>query len=294
MNENAPSIGRQQVLDLLLLNLAMLFISTSGVLGRHVSLPPEVTIFWRAGLASLLLIGICLFQNIPLFKESRKELGLFALSGFLMMVHWVAYFYALQLSNVAIGMLSLFTYPVITAILEPILLGTSFQKRHILLGGLTLVGIYFLAPSFDFENSYVKAIGYGTLSSFTYSLRNILMKKSIPHHNGLKLMLYQTVVITLLLIPFGVDHGMGNVLDQWWAILLLALLTTVIGHTLFLMSFRKFSVTTASIMSCIQPIYGIVLAMIFLSEFPEWRTWIGGGLIVFAVLIESTSSTKNG
>ena len=50
--------------------------------------------------------------------------------------HWVTYFYALQWSNVAIGMLSLFTYPVITALLEPLFFNTRFQLRHLILGAL--------------------------------------------------------------------------------------------------------------------------------------------------------------
>lgn len=54
------------------------------------------------------------------------------LAGLFMGIHWVTYFYALQWSNVAIGMLSLFTYPVITAFLEPLFFKTHFKffKRH--------------------------------------------------------------------------------------------------------------------------------------------------------------------
>ena len=63
-----------------------------------------------------------------------------------MTTHWVTYFYALQWSNVAIGMLSLFTYPVITALLEPLILKTKFQKHHLILGFIVLIGVYFLAP----------------------------------------------------------------------------------------------------------------------------------------------------
>ena len=43
--------------------------------------------------------------------------------------HWIIYFISLKLSNVAIGMLSVFTYPVITAFLEPILLGNKFKSQ---------------------------------------------------------------------------------------------------------------------------------------------------------------------
>jgi len=278
--------------DLLLLNLAMFFISTSGVLGRYISMPPEITIFWRAAVAAILLLGICSWQRVRLFENLKGNIGIFFVGGFLMMIHWVAYFYALQWSNVAIGMLSLFTYPVITSILEPILLGTKFQKTHLFLGLLTLVGIYFLVPDFDFSGSNIKAVGLGTLSAICYALRNILMKKNIQEHNGTKLMFFQTLTIAMVLLPFVMIEGVGNIVEQWQAILFLALFTTVIGHTMFLMSLKRFSITSASIMSCTQPIFGILLGAVFLGEYPVWTTYIGGGLILLSVVIESLSFKK--
>lgn len=285
-------MNSQQTKDILVLNLAMFFISTSGVLGRYISMPPEVTIFWRAGIAMVLLLGICFWQKIHLFENLKENIGIFFVGGFLMMVHWVAYFYALQWSNVAIGMLSLFTYPVITAILEPILLGTKFQKTHLFLGFLTLIGIYFLVPDVDFSGSNIKAVGLGMLSAFSYALRNILMKKPIQEHNETKLMFFQTLTTALVLLPFVAIQGVGSIAEQWQAFLFLALFTTVIGHTLFLVSFKYFSITSASLMGCTQPIYGILLGIVFLGEYPVWTTYIGGGLILLSVVIESLSFKK--
>lgn len=285
-------MNSQQGKDILLLNLAMLFISTSGVLGRSIEMSPEITIFWRATLAALLLSVLCFGLRIRLFENLKGNIGVFFWGGFLMAVHWVAYFYALQWSNVAIGMLSLFTYPVLTSLLEPLLLGTKFQKIHLFLGLLTLVGIYFLVPDVDFSSDNFKAVGLGTLSSIAYSFRNILMKKSIQEHNGSKLMFFQTLVIAMVLLPFAAVQGFGDIAAYWKSILFLALFTTVIGHTLFLMSFKHFSVTSASIMSCSQPIYGILLGVVFLGEYPVWTTYIGGSLILLSVVIESVMANE--
>ena len=283
---------QQATKDLLLLNLGMLFISTSGVLGRYIKMSPELTIFWRTAIAATLLLGICFWQGRSVWKNVRSDLGLLFIGGFLMAVHWVTYFYALHLSNVAIGMLSLFTYPILTAVLEPILLGTKFQRIHLLLGILTIVGIYFLVPNEDVSGNHWKAIGMGSLSAASYALRNILMKKPIQRHDGTKLMFYQTLTAACLLFPFLLMQGTSGFVAQWEAILFLALFTTVIGHTLFLLSFRRFSVTAASIMSCTQPIYGIILGVLFLGEYPPLTTYIGGGLILTAVIVESYYSIR--
>jgi drug/metabolite transporter (DMT)-like permease len=58
-------------------------------------------------------------------------------------------------------------------------------------------------------------------------------------------------------------------------------------------SLQFFSVSTASILSSVQPIFGIILAFIFLNEIPTWNTFVGGSLILATVVIESIRSKKN-
>ncbi|WP_025739809.1 DMT family transporter [Aquimarina pacifica] len=273
------------------LNLAMLFISTSGALGRYIDMPVPVIIGFRAIMAGILLFVFCLWKRISFDTEPNDRPTIF-LGGILMGLHWITYFYSLKLSNVAIGMLSIFTYPVITALLEPLLLKTKFQKIHLLLALLVLIGIYFLVPDLNLNNSYTKAVGLGVLSAFCYSLRNLIMKTKINSYNGSVLMWYQLVVISLFLLPFLFFMDSSGIKEQWQPTLILALLTTAIGHTLFLVSFKRFSITTASIISSIQPVYGIIIGILFLGEIPVLSTIIGGILILISVIIESIRMYK--
>ena len=276
---------------LLEINLAMLFISTSGALGRYVQLSVPVAIGARAILAFIALFLYCKWKGFGL-KIDKKDTGVILLSGLLMGTHWIAYFYALKLSNVAIGMLSIFTYPVITALLEPVLLKTKFQLVHILLAVLVLTGMYFLSPTLNFEDSYTIAIGFGVFSALAYALRNILLKKKVSKYNGSMLMTYQTAIVGVLLFPFLFTVTSEAIVAQWHVLVALAILTTAIGHTLFLMTFKHFNITTVSILSSIQPVYGIIIGAIFLSEIPRGTTIIGGILILSSVVIESIRSKK--
>ncbi|TYP70022.1 DMT family transporter [Aquimarina intermedia] len=273
------------------LNLAMLFISTSGALGRYIELPVPVTIGIRALFAAILLFLYCRWRKIS-FSIERKDLLSILFTGVLMGLHWLTYFYALRLSNVAIGMLSLFTYPVITALLEPLLLKTKFDRSHLFLGALVLIGVYFLLPEMDVENSITQAVILGILSALFYALRNLILKAKVSTYNGSVLMWYQLVVIFIFLLPTFYFYELSQIKEQWEFLLILAFLTTAVGHTLFLQSFKQFSITTASIISSMQPIYGIILGMIFLGEIPALNTFIGGGLILCSVVVESIRSYK--
>lgn len=276
---------------LLEINLAMLFVATSGALGRYVQLPVPVAIGSRAILAFVALFIYCKWKGFSL-NVDKKDIPVILLSGVLMGVHWVTYFYALKLSNVAIGMLSIFTYPVITSFLEPILLKTKFQLVHLLLAILVLTGMYLLSPTLDFENSYTIAIGFGVFSAFAYALRNILLKKKVAKYNGSMLMTYQTAIVGVILFPFLFTVSADTILGQWEVLVALAVLTTAIGHTMFLMTFKHFNITTVSILSSVQPVYGIIIGAIFLSEIPKGTTILGGILILSSVVIESIRSKR--
>lgn len=283
---------KESTRHILEINLAMLFVSTSGVLGRYIDLPPAVTIGIRA-FGAMILLGIFVKFKGFSFSLARKDALAIIASGVLMGMHWITYFYSLQLSNVAIGMLSLFTYPVMTSLLEPLFFRTKFSKMHILLGILVLIGIYFLAPEFNTDNDYFLAILIGLVSALCFALRNLLVKTKIGEYNGSVVMWYQVLVIAIMLIPAYFIFETEGFVQQLPYIGILALVTTALGHTLFLFSLKRFSVTAASLMGSIQPIYGIILGVIFLSEIPGWRTVLGGGLILVSVVIESLRAVKS-
>lgn len=268
----------------------MLFISTSGTLGRFISLPPPLTIWSRALVAFILLLGYVICKKKRILLDFKKEARAALLCGILMAVHWVTYFFALQWSSVTIGMLSLFTYPMITVLLEPFFFDISYQKRHLLLGLMILAGVYFLAPSFKLENTITQGILMGMLSSVCYAFRNILIKQKITSVDGSVLMLYQMGVVVILLLPALYSFQSSSYSVNLPYLLLLGVLTTALGHTLFINSFKKFSIGTVSIMSSIQPIYGILLGVLFLREIPSDRSMIGGILIIMTVFIEQKST----
>jgi drug/metabolite transporter (DMT)-like permease len=270
--------------------LATLFISTSGVLGRYIAMPTEVIIWFRAAIAMVLLYFYCKYKKIDLTIKSSKDYKPFFLSGLLMALHWVTYFYALKLSNVALGVLSLYTFPIIIALLEPLFLKVKFDPIYILLGLMVLTGLFILTPEFNIESTQVKGILFGVFSAFCYAVRVLILKQHVAKYNGTMLMFYQTVIITILLLPTLFFMDISGFKSQFPYLLLLAFLTTAIGHSLMLHSLKFFSASTASIISSLQPIFGIILAFFFLQEIPTMRTFWGGSLILLTVVIESVRS----
>lgn len=269
----------------------MLLLGTSGPFGRFIDLPVPLTIGIRAFMAFFLLFAYCKWNGIS-FRLRQQDVLPILLSGFLMCIHWLSYFKALQLSNVAVGMLSLFTYPVITAFLEPFFLKTRFQAVHLVLALLVLLGVYFLVPDLSFDNGHTLAIGFGVFSAFCYAVRNLILKVKVERYNGSVLMSYQLFITAVLLLPVYFIYDLVEIKDQWQGLVGLIVLTTALGHTMFVNTFKHFSITTVSILSCIQPVYGIIYGALFLFEIPTWTTVLGGIMILASVIIESIRSYK--
>ena len=85
--------------NILMLNLAVLLISTSGALGRYITLDPIITIFYRCVLAAVIFYAYCKWQGISLKITSKKDVLKMISGGFLMGAHWVTYFYSLKYSS---------------------------------------------------------------------------------------------------------------------------------------------------------------------------------------------------
>jgi len=272
--------------------LATLFISTSGVLGKYIAMPSEVIIWFRSAFAMIFLYGFCKSRKINLRVIDLKTHVPFIISSLFTAGHWVTYFYALKLSNVAIGMLSLFTFPVITALLEPIFIKSKLNPVHLVLGLMALIGLYILAPEFTMESSDVRGILFGLFSALCYSIRILILKQHVTLYNGSMIMFYQTFVITVILFPVLFFMDTSGFQSQFPYLLLLALLTTAIGHSLMVHSLKFFSASTATIISSIQPVFGIIIAFIVVDEVPSRNTIWGGLLIISTVFIETIRSKK--
>ena len=158
---------------------------------------------------------------------------------------------------------------------------------------MVLTGTVLLVPDFNLEHDYIPAIALGLISALAYSLRNLITKSKVGSYNGSVLMFYQLVVVSVILLPSYFLTDLSQLPEQIYWVLLLALVTTAIGHTWFIYSFRNFSVTSASFISSLQPVYGILIGMLFLKEYPAASTIFGGLLILASVALESLNSFKS-
>lgn len=270
----------------------MVLVSTSGAFGRYIALDATTTIWLRAALAAVLLFIFCLVSRLSLRIHSSKDILAITVGAIFLGAHWVLYFISLQLTNVAIGMLTLFTFPLFATLLEPLFYKTGWSFKQLIACFAVLIGLYILIPGADLAGDYLNGILLGLLSALCFTVRNLILKPQTKTYNGSVIMAYQLAIIAILMIPLQLNADVSQATNFVWPLLFLALFTTVIGHTMFLKSFRHFSIATASILASLQPVYGILIALVFLEEIPSLNSILGGILILGTVIFTSLDLTK--
>lgn len=210
-----------------------------------------------------------------------------ASGAFFLALHWVTYYWSIRVAGVAVGMLAMFTFPLITTLLEPLYFKSKLERFNVFTSLISLVGVAFIVPEFSVDNPVTLGVLIGLLSALAYSIRNILNKKYVSIYTGTSVMFYQLLGCVVWLFPFLFFEEIIPQGNDWSLLIILSLIATALGHTLFVISLKNFSTSTASIISSVQPVYGIALAAVLMSETNPPRVFIGGGIILGIVLLQS-------
>ena len=270
---------------LLAINSAVLLFGTAGLFGKLLAFSPIIIVLGRVAFASLALVIYFLIRREKIAIEHNRSHYLpMILLGVILALHWVTFFKAIQISTVAIGLLSFSTFPVYVAVLEPLMCRERMTLRFIILALVALIGIRLLIPRFAISDNILQGVIWGSLSGLLFAVLTIINRRMVTHYRAERIALYQNLVATVCLLPFlpGLIHQI-TMLQQLFFLLILGVIFTALSHTLFIYGLKTINARSASIIACLEPLYGIFFAWLLLSEIPPARTLLGGAIIISTV-----------
>ena len=269
-------------------NIATLFFGLAGVLGSLTGLPAPLITLGRAAFAGLALGGWALLARLSLRPRAGRDLAILIAQGVLLAIHWSAFFQAIVVSNVAIGLLAFSSFPLFTAALEPLLLRQRPQIPEIVAAALIVPGVALLVPAFSLDDAATQGVLWGLLAGATFALLSVVNRSLSARYEGAMISFYQDGVAAIVLLPTLLLTSAASGSLTLRTLLLLAalgLVCTALAHTLFISSLRDITAQLASVIAALEPVWGIGFAWLLLAESPSARTLAGGALIVGATLI---------
>lgn len=282
-----------QTSDYLKLHFIVFLWGSTAVIGKLISIPAVEMIFYRMLLASLGMIALMLIKKES-FLIPTKDIVKLLLVGILVATHWIAFFGSGQVSTASVSLVGFATASLWTAILEPLANRKKIQPLEIGLGVFVIIGLYIIF-SFDFD--YFLGLGLGILSGLLLAIFAVINSHLVRRIPSATITLYEMIggfLFTSAFLPFykmfwanGKELQLSPTQMDWLYISILAIVCSVYAYSLSVELMKKISVFTIQLALNLEPVYGIIMAVILLNEGKYLNTpfYIGTTIILLAVLM---------
>jgi len=269
---------------LVALHGAVALFGFAGLFGKWLALPPVTIVFGRTLVASVALALLLRVTREPAARAGNRIEWRLAANGAVLALHWVAFFQAIQTASVAVGLLGFASFPLFVLVLEAAMRQRVLRVREWAVALLVAGGLALIVPEFRWENRVVRGLAWGIASGFSFALLAIGNRSLAQRHGASAIALWQNACAALCLLPLALGAGAVPGEREIVLLLVLGIVCTALAHTLFIGSLRALSAHTASVVTALEPVYGIALAFLLLGETPSARTLAGGALLVGAAL----------
>lgn len=264
---------------------ATLLFGLAGLFGKTISLGAVALVCGRAAFGAVTLGLILVLRR----DDTRAAKPTMVALGVLLAVHWVTFFHAVQLSSVAIGLLTFSSFPMFVVLLERIVFRAPIEPREAGLVGVALIGVALVVPTFDLSDTLTVGALWGVVSGLTFALLTVANRRLVRDVSAVRIGLWQNGVAAVVLLPWSYEVLAVARTTDWAQLVLLGVVFTGGAHALFVHGMRSVSATQASLIVTLESVYGVAAAAVLLAEIPTLRTLIGGAIIVGAVVTASVA-----
>ena len=273
------------------LHLIVFIWGFTAVLGALITLDALPLVWFRMLFAVGFIAVFLIYKKIPLIISTKTALQ-FLFAGLIIALHWFTFFKAIKISNISLTLACLSTGAFFTSLLEPILYGKKIVWYEVFFGLLVVFGLYII---FNVEGNYFYGMLIALSSAFLSALFAVINSKFVKEHDPIVISFYELsggVVFFTFLLLF--THGFSptffslSVKDLMYLMILSSVCTAYafIAST----SIMKFlSPYTVMLTINLEPIYGIILAVIVFKEKERmsFEFYIGAIIILLTVLLNS-------
>ncbi|MEO6133016.1 MAG: DMT family transporter [Saprospiraceae bacterium] len=273
------------------LHIAVVLLALTAILGDLISLSASVLVWWRSLIAS---VGIGVFLlitgkiNMDWIRAHKK---IYALGG-MIAVHWICFFGSVKLANASTALICFATISFFTAIIEPWITKRKRQTHELVFGVLVIPGIVLIAG--HAEGQVLIGIVLGLVASLLIAIIASLEKKWIletdPEHMTFMQMAGAWLAMCVWLIGEyfikGIERFMPGGMDLIY-LLILGLVCTCVAWILAARAIRIITAFDSMIVINLEPVYGILLALVLLNDGKELTSgfYIGASIILASVFI---------
>lgn len=268
----------------------------TAILGKLISLEALDLVWYRMLFASVIMTFVVLLNKEKVKVPFHIFIG-FLLCGIIIAAHWLTFYQAIKVSNVSITLACLSTGAFFASILEPIFYKRKVIWYELLFGVIVVIGLGII---FNVETKYTTGIYIAVSSAFLSALFSVI--------NGKYAKEYDPNIISLYELSSGVFFLSGYLFfagsftpaffalsmnDLIW-LFLLSSICTAYAFSASVKVMKFLSPFTVMLTINLEPIYGIILALLIFDDTEEMTPlfYVGALLILITVIANGIVKSK--
>lgn len=271
------------------LHLIVFIWGFTAVLGALITVKEASLVWFRMLLAGIFLLIYLVFKKKSL-RLPIKEILKLIFVGFLIALHWIFFFKAINISNVSITLAIFSIGAFLASLLEPLFYNRKILWYEVFFGMIIIAGLYLIL---QVEINYLNGMLCALLSIFLGVIFTLLNGKLIVNNDSSVIALYEFfagfIFVTFYLIFEGKfdQHFFTIATNDWLLILILASVCTAYAFTASVEVMKKLSPYTVMLTTNLEPVYGIFLAYFIIggNEKMSRSFYIGSIIILITVIL---------
>ena len=279
-----------------ILLLGVVGISISAILVRFSLAPSVITAVYRLGWTVLLLLPAVLTKFRQELKRVRgRDVLLCTLSGICLALHFLTWFESLKWTGVAVSTVLVSTEVIFTALGFALFLKGKIPPLGVAAILLAFGGSAILALAGGGQGSEWYGNILALLAAFFVALYTLIgrIQRGYLSTTVYTFLTYLVCFLTLLIMALVSGTPLVGYGGREWLIGLgLAVLCTLMGHSLFSWCLKYLSPAYVSAAKLCEPVFSGVLAVPMFGEIPAPMQLLGAGIILGAVLLYTWAERK--
>ena len=260
----------------------------TAILGKLISLEALDLVWYRMLFASVIMTFVVLFNKEKIKVPFNVLIG-FIVSGIIIAAHWLTFYQAIKVSNISITLACLSTGAFFASILEPIFYKRRVIWYELLFGIIVVVGLGII---FNVETKFKTGIYLAVTSAFLSALFSVINGKYAKEYDPNVISLYELssgVFFLSIYLFFAGSFTPAffalSINDLIW-LFLLSSICTAYAFSASVKVMKFLSPFTVMLTINLEPIYGIILALLIFDDTEEMSPlFYVGALIILATVI---------
>ena len=280
------------------LHFLVLIAGFTAILGELISIEAISLVWYRMTIAGVLMFLFIKFKKMSL-KVPLKAVIRFSIAGVIIALHWITFFAAIKASNISITLAMFSTGAFFASLIEPLFYKRKIIGYEIIFGFIVIAGVVLITQT---ELQYLLGIALGISSALFSTLFAVLNGQFVKKYKASVISFYEFVSGVLFMSIFiaftgdGFDASYFQLSSSdWICLFILASICTAYAFIASIHVMKHITPYTLVLTYNLEPIYGIVLAVILFPQTETMRPlfYVGAALIISTVLLNAMFKNIN-